>query len=426
MNTRLITLFALIICSFPIFSKTNYSDLFQPYSMRFDYYRCGNSNEEKIYINGYAKEPFWGGSKVNLIEDAPRGEHIVKIYDLKSGDLIFSQGHNSLFQEWRTTPEAKKISKSFAEAFTFPFPKNDVRIEFLSRTKKGDYVSIFSTDINVNSYFIKQERSNYDTFEILNNGNYANKVDIVILPEGYTKDQMEQFKSDCKEFADAIFSFSPYKENKAKFNVRGVWAPSQESGPDIPGEGIWRNTVFNSQFYTFDSERYLMIDDFQKIKEVAGNVPYDFIYILTNTTKYGGGGIFNFFAIGASSNPGLAAKVHVHEFGHLFAGLGDEYADGTSTEDLYPLNVEPWEPNITTLVDFDKKWKNMLNEKTPVPTPIEAKYEKTLGVFEGGGYMNKGIYRPVQKCLMREFGGVDDFCPVCNKAIINQIEWICK
>jgi IgA Peptidase M64. len=426
MKIRLITLFALILCNLSVFSQNGFSDFFEPHALRFDYYRSGNNGEEKIFIKGFAKEPYWGGSRVNLIEQSPRGEHIVKVFDKKSGNLIFSQGHNSLFQEWRTIPEAKQISKAFAEAVTFPFPKNDVILEFHSRTRKGDYTKIFSTEIDVDSYFIKEEKNVYDTFEILNNGNYANKVDIVILPEGYTKGQMEQFKSDCEEFTKAIFSFEPYKEKMSKFNVRGVWAPSEESGTDIPGEGIWRNTMFNSQFYTFDSERYLMVEDFQKIKEVAGNVPYDFIYILTNTTKYGGGGIFNFFAIGSSSNPGLAAKVHVHEFGHLFVGLGDEYADGTSTEDLYPLDVEPWEANITTLVDFDKKWKNMLNKKTPIPTPVEPKYEKTLGVFEGGGYMNKGIYRPVQKCLMREFGGVEDFCPVCTKAIINQIEWICK
>ncbi|MEG1617147.1 MAG: M64 family metallopeptidase [Bacteroidales bacterium] len=409
-----------------LFSQKGFENHFNSKTLRFDYYRCGTNNTEQIFIEGFAEEPFWGGSRVNLIDTTARGEHFVNVYDKKSGELIFSQGHNSLFQEWRTIPEATQIAKAFPESFTMPYPKEDVRIEFLSRNRKGIYQPVFQTDIAVNSPFVRKERKPYTSFEVFNSGHYAKKVDIVILPEGYTEGQYEQFQKDCREFSEAIFAFEPYKSNRTKFNVRGVWAPSKDSGPDIPGEGIWSNTVLDAGFYTFGSERYQMTYDYKKVKDLAGTVPYDYIYILSNTTKYGGGGIYNFYGIGASANPGLAAKVHVHEFGHLFTGLGDEYADNGSTEDLYPLDVEPWEANITTLVDFDRKWKNMIDAKTPVPTPVEEKYRQKVGLFEGAGYMTKGIYRPVQKCLMREFGGVETFCPVCIQAIEKQIEWITK
>lgn len=427
MNSKHIVLWIALSLQFcSIFAQETFHQYFEPKTLRFDYYRCGDFRSEQIFPEGFVEEPFWGGSRVNLIDTTARGEHFVNIYDLKSGSLIFSQGHNSLFQEWRTTPEGKSQTRAFPEAFTLPYPRNDVRIEFMTRDRKGAYRKIYETEVAVNSYFIRKERKPYEGFEVFNSGHYANKVDIVILPEGYTADQRARFEQDCREFAEAIFSFSPYKEQRNRFNVRGVWAPSAECGPDIPGEGVWKNTLLDVGFYTFDSERYQMTYDYKKVKDLAGTVPYDYIYILSNTTKYGGGGIYNFYGIGASANPELAAKVHVHELGHLFVGLGDEYADGTSTEELYPLDVEPWESNITTLVDFDRKWKNKLDPKTPVPTPVDPKYKNQIGVFEGGGYMTKGIYRPIQKCLMREFGGVENFCPVCTDAINDQIEWISK
>lgn len=407
-----------------LFGK-GYDAYFLPGALRFDYYRCGNRTSEQIFEEGFHQEPYWGGSRTNLIDTIARGEHLVRVYDEQSGELILAQAHNSLFQEWRTIPEALEKSKAFPEAFTMPYPKAPVRIEFLTRGRKGEYRPVFETAISPDDLFIGKERKPYESFDIILNGGPADHVDIVILAEGYTKEQRELFETDCKNFADAIFSFSPYRENKHRFNMRGVWSPSFDGGPDIPGDSVWNNTVMDVSFYTFGSERYQMTYDYKKIKSLAGTVPYDYIYILSNTSKYGGGGIFNFYGIGASANPGLAAKVHVHEFGHLFAGLGDEYSDNASTEELYATDVEPWEPNITTLVDFGKKWGNHIPEGTPVPTPCDSVYANRVGVFEGAGYMTKGIYRPVQKCLMREFKGVEDFCPVCTEAILKQIDWIC-
>jgi hypothetical protein len=251
-------------------------------------------------------------------------------------------------------------------------------------------------------------------------------VDVVLLPEGYTKDQKDLFMDDCRKFSDGFFAYAPYSQNKNKFNIRGVWAPSKDAGPDIPGDNVWNNTRLNGSYYTFDSERYLMIDDYQIVRDVAGNAPYDYIYILANTDKYGGGAIYNFYGISAAHHETEAGKIYIHEFGHLFAGLGDEYVGGVEYSDFYPTGVEPWEPNLTTLVNFDRKWKNMLPEGTPVPTPAKFRNTETLGVYEGGGYVSKGVYRPWINCLMNNLHTIDVFCPVCSKSIQETIDFNCR
>jgi len=233
------------------------------------------------------------------------------------------------------------------------------------------------------------------------------------------------FINDCQKFAKLLFSFSPYTENKDKFNIRAVLAASEESGNDIPGDSIWKKTLMNTGFYTFDSERYCMTMDNKSVRDLAANAPYDQIYILVNNKKYGGGAIYNYYSVSVNSNI-LASKIFVHEFGHGFAGLGDEYYNSpTSYNDFYPLDVEPWEPNLTTLIDFNSKWKHLLKKKTPIPTPPKKKYLDKPGVFEGGGYVAKGVYRPAYDCLMNSFKG-DKFCEACTESIQNMIDFYAK
>jgi len=194
------------------------------------------------------------------------------------------------------------------------------------------------------------------------------------------------------------------------------------SGVDIPADSVWAETVLESGFYTFDSERYCMTSNNKTVRDLAGEVPYDQIYILTNTTKYGGGGIFNFYSLSAAGNR-LSSQIIVHEFGHAFAGLGDEYFDSsTSYSDFYNPDVEPWEPNLTTLVDFDHKWKNLMDPSTPIPTPVADSMQTVLGVYEGGGYVAHGVYRPAIDCLMHTFKG-DVFCKACDVAIVKMIHF---
>lgn len=416
----------LLFLSILLFSAGNSFAQFDTYfynkTLRLDYSHCGDNKQDEIFFEELREEPYWGGSKTNLIDTTFYGNYYLNVYDLKTNKLIYSRGYCSLFGEWRMTDEALTTRRSCPEAVTMPFPKEDVRIEITARNKKGAFVKKFEYTVDVNSYFIsKDRRLEYPTYDVMYTGNPAKRVDIVLLPEGYTADEMEQFKADCRQFVEGLFSFSPYKENKNKFNVRAVLAPSKESGVDIPGEYVWKNTILNSSFYTFNSERYIMTYDFKSVKDLAANVPYDYIYIIVNTQKYGGGAIYNHYGVSISGNL-HTAKVYVHEFGHLFAGLGDEYVGGAEYNDLYPPKIEPWEPNLTTLTDFGKKWKDLMDKNTPIPTPVDPENPTQLGVYEGGGYVSKGVYRPWPDCLMNSLKG-EDFCPACVRAIQQQIRF---
>lgn len=417
--------FLLIFLSFSL--SAQFDTFFKEGSLRLDYYHGGNATQEMYSLDQILAEPYWGGSTVNLIDTMNYGSYFVKIFDNESDSLIYSRGFNTLFGEWQTTNEAKKTSKSFSESVLFPMPKNDVRVELLSRDKKGVFQKKFEHVVDIDSYFIRTERHlEYPYFDVVNHGDCSEKVDIVIIPEGYSPEQMGLFISDCQKFANDIISFEPWTSNKDKLNIRAILSPSEESGTDIPGENIWRKTILNSSFYTFDSERYLMTLDNKSVRNLAANAPYDQIYILVNTTKYGGGGIYNFYSTSVNSNE-QSAKIIVHEFGHAFAGLADEYYNNsTSFNDFYQMDVEPWEPNITTLVNFDKKWKHLLRKKTQIPTPEDGKWAKKdrLGVYEGGGYSAKGIYRPSIDCLMHTFDG-EVFCDACKDAIQNMINFQC-
>ena len=419
-------LFFLPLLLVALVSDAQFSKYFKESSLRLDYYHCGNAVSEEFFFGELKQEPFWGGSKASLIDTMGYGTYFMEVRLADSNELLYSRGFCTLFSEWQTTPEAKTTGRCYSESLVMPFPREKVIVSIESRNKKGEFEKKFEYTVDPKSYFIKKEREKLPVFDVLNSGDPAEKVDIVLLPEGYTENQKKLFMDDCRKFADELFAYSPYTQNKDKFNIRGVWAASNEEGADIPGENIWNETRLNSSYYTFDSERYLMVNDYKGIRDVAGNAPYDYIYILANTDKYGGGAIYNFYGISAAHHAEEAGKIYIHEFGHLFAGLGDEYVGGVEYSDFYPANIEPWEPNLTTLVHFDKKWKNMLPEGTPVPTPEKLRNAETLGVYEGGGYVSKGVYRPCINCLMNNFHTIDVFCPVCSKSIQKMIDFNCK
>jgi len=406
----------LIIPAFT-FSQVDFSKYFRNESMRFDYLLGGNNTEEKVYPEQIKKEPFWAGSRINLIDPFNYGNYRFRIFDEKSDSLIFCKGFSTLFEEWQSTAEAKATDKTFYQAAIFPFPKRKIRLEIDSRQREGNFKTIFKTEISPDNYFILRETPvKFETFEIQNNGKPENKVDIVILAEGYTATEMSKFKDDAKRVTEYLFDEEPFNSEKENFNVTAVLTPSLESGTDIPGENIYKNTCFNSTFYTFDVSRYLTTSDMKPILDAAAVVPYDHIYILVNSERYGGGGFYNFVSVCTADNS-LTKEVFVHEFGHGFAGLGDEYYNSeVAYEDFYNLKVEPWEPNLTTLVDFDSKWKKMVPKSVEIPTPRNAKYAETVGVYEGGGYMGKGIYSPYIDCQMKS-NNAKGFCPVCAESI---------
>lgn len=420
------TFFFIIIFLLAQKADAQFSKLFEEKTLRLDYFHCGNAETDQFFFDELIQEPYWAGSKTNLINIKGYGNHLVEVHTAATGELIFSRGFSTLFSEWQTTPEAKTTSCCYPESVVMPFPREKVVVSIQSRNRKGVFEKKFEYTVDPKSYFIKKEREKLPVFDVVKSGDPAKKIDIVLLPEGYTEDQQNLFKEDCRKFAEEFLSYSPYSENKKKFNIRGVWAPSKEAGPDIPGDHIWNKTRLNSSYYTFDSGRYLMVKDFQGIRDVAGNAPYDFIYILANTDKYGGGAVYNLYGISAAHHVDETGKIYAHEFGHLFAGLADEYVGGVEYSEFYLTDVEPWEPNLTTLVSFDQKWKSILPEGTTVPTPNKAENNEKLGVYEGGGYVSKGVYRPCMNCLMNNLHRTDVFCPVCSKSIQEMIDFNCE
>jgi len=415
------TLFLLLVL-LPMMARAQFDQYFTEASLRVDYCLTGNRTETNFSVKELIREPYWSGSKTNLIDTLEFGNYIVKVYESKTDKLLFSKGYQNLFGEWQTTPEAEILTKTFDESIIVPFPKVTIDISLCYKTWDGQLKEGMRFSVTPDSYFIRD----YDNLKLpvydawIGNKDITKAVDIVILPEGYTQAEMGKFVKDCDFFVKSLFSYAPYDRYRESFNVRGVMAPSEESGCTMPGDHVYKNTAMRFSFWTFDSERYCMSTDNRDIRDLAGQVPYDQIYVLVNTEKYGGGGIYNFYCSSASSNS-YSSDVIIHEFGHGFAGLADEYYnDETGYDHMYNLEVEPWEPNLTTLKDFDRKWGDMLDKKTPVPTPREPKYEQTIGVFEGGGYEPKGMYSPHMDCLMKTFKG-HEFCPVCQRAIERMI-----
>lgn len=410
-----------LICT----AQTKFENWFTENSLRFDYIHAGDSASEYIFFENAKQEEFWAGPIKNLIDTMNLGEYRIQFFDKETDELLFSSGFCTLFEEWKTTLEAKTMKRSFYETLRIPFPRKEGRIEIQKRTGFNAFETYFTYLVNPKDYFISLEKENsYEVLEIVKNGNSHEKVDLVIIPDGYTESEMEKFKKDALRLKEDLFSSEALKGNMSDFNVFAVLAPSLESGTDIPGDRIYRNTIVGTSFYTLDSERYLMTTDVKSLHDVASCAPYDQIYILVNTDKYGGGAIYNYYNVSSADNP-VSKFVIQHEFGHGFAGLGDEYyTSAVSYNDFFDLTKEPWQPNLTTMVDFDAKWKKMIDKKTPVPTPAEEKYYTKTGVFEGGGYVAKGVYRPFENCTMKS-NAENGFCPVCRKAFLERINFMC-
>jgi hypothetical protein len=408
----IILLSPISVCGTPVFDNFFTSDV-----LRFDYLLTGNKTLAKVIQCEIKKEKMWSGSPNALIDNLNYGTYRFEVYDHKSGELIFSKGFSPIFQEWQSTKEANVMDKAFYQVIRFPFPKISVRLKIEKRDYNGKFSDIYSTTIDPSNYFITNENSRTIPIEkIQYKGDPAHKIDIAILAEGYTEGEMGKFVEDARRLTDSLFAVIPFTQMKEYFNIYALKTPSEESGTDIPGEHIYRNTLYNSTFYTFDISRYLTTTDMKTVCDMASVVPYDHLIVLVNSTRYGGGGFYNFVNVCTSDHP-LSPKVFIHEFGHGFAGLGDEYyTSEVAYNDYYNLKVEPWESNLTTLVNFALKWKNMVDVSTPVPTPRDGKYTSKVGAFEGGGYLAKGIYSPMENCRMKS-NEAADFCPVCQKAI---------
>ncbi len=423
---RTIISFILFIVSLTIQGQNNFDKFFTDKVLRFDFMLAGNSRETSVYPVGMKQEPFWAGSNSTLINPFNTGNFKYELFDSTGITLLYSRAFCTLFQEWQTTDEAKKINRSFYEVATMPYPKDKVRFILSKRERNGLFTKLYETKIDPADYFIRKENPvNVSVTKIYGKGDPHNSVDLAFLAEGYKADEMGKFRNDVKKMANYLFAEPPFSEYKDRFNIWAVESVSQDSGTDVPGENIYVNTVLNSSFYTFNIDRYLTTQDIKSVNDYAAAVPHDCIIVLINSPRYGGGGVYNYY-IGTTTDHPLSPKVFVHELGHGFAGLADEYySSSVAYDEFYPLNVEPWEPNITTLVNFDSKWKKMISKETPIPTPSEEKYANVTGLFEGGGYSAKGIYRPELDCRMKS-NDTKGYCSVCRNALKEMIEFYTK
>ncbi|TFH49147.1 MAG: peptidase M64 [Bacteroidia bacterium] len=414
---RSMSVFTLLFLSLAMSAQVLFDENFTDRTLRFDFMLAGNSTSTKVYPVSFREEPLWGGSLTNLTDPFGYGNFRYEVFDAASGKLLYSRGFCTLYQEWQTTAEAKQMERSFHEVATFPFPKNKVNFVLSIRGRDGLFTRLYETAIDPASYFITREKPDASlASRIYGAGDPHTSLDIAFIAEGYTRSEMEKFRADVKRLADILFQEAPFDKYKDRINIWAVEAPSQESGTDVPGEGIYVNTALNASYYTCNVDRDLTTQDIRKVNDYAAAAPHDQIVVLINSPRYGGGGVYNYYSA-VTSDHQFTPQVFTHEFGHGFAGLADEYyTSEVAYEEFYPLSVEPWEPNITTRVNFDAKWKDLIAKSVPVPTPNEKRYTGVTGLFEGGGYSAKGIYRPSFDCRMKS-KQAETFCEVCQNAI---------
>ena len=392
-------------------------------ALRVDLVHTGTASGEEYAIRRALLQRDWSGPRTGLVDDRDMGRYRVDLYDA-AGALIFRYGFSSLFGEWQTTAEAATTRRAFEETLEFPCPDGPVDMEILSRGTDGKMNVVFSAKIDPQSRLVGRPVTNpgVKIHEVVVNGEPAATLDILILGDGYTLVEREKFKRDCEHIAERFLATSPFDSLAARISIRGLMVPSAESGIDEPRKKIFRDTPFGMSFNTFDSPRYCMTEAVWAIHDAAAAAPHDAIMVMGNSSRYGGGAIFNFYTAFISDNE-FDDYLCVHEFGHGFAGLGDEYySSQVSYNEFYPRGVEPWEPNITALLDEDNlKWRDLVDKNTPVPTPADdPRFGDKIGAFEGAGYAAKGLYRPAVDCKMFSKGQAE-FCGVCRRAIVEMI-----
>lgn len=403
----------------------DYDTYFTSERLRLDFVLAGDRNSQYAFLSELHKESQWAGSPNGLIDPFGYGQYYFEAF--ADGKLIYSKGFCTLFEEWRATEQAKNVAMAVNQTIWMPFPKQTVHVVLYQRIKKSGMLEpFFECDVDpTDRHIIPGAENDFKVVPLMVNGDYVHKVDLVFCGEGYTADKMDKLHADAERFMNYLFTMEPYKSRKNDFNVWLVESISEEAGTDIPNCGQWRKTILNSSFDTFYQDRYLTIQDHRKIASVFSGAPFDCVFIIADETKYGGGGIYYSYAMGTSDDA-YANEVFIHEFGHSFAGLGDEYFyDDEVLEDYYPSNVEPWEPNISTLADFSKKWEDMVEKDLPIPTPNDRSYMGRVGVFEGAGYTSKGCYRGYYDCRMQT-NTAPGFCPICQKAISEMIDFYVK
>ena len=392
-------------------------------TLRVDYDFSGNAREQRISLAELCSFKGWAGRQTHLDTTLLRGNGDIVMKDLHTGRTLYKQSFSTLFQEWLTTEEATKVDRSFENTFLLPMPVDSAMVTVRLFGRDNKVVTQLSHVVAPADILIRSlDCAPVPPHRYLHkSGDSREKIDVAIVAEGYTAEQRENFYADAQTAVNSILAHAPFKQYADRFNFVAVAAESADSDVSIPKEGIWRNTALSSHFSTFYSDRYLTTLHQRDLHNLLAGIPYEHIIILANTYTYGGGGIFNAYTLTTTHHAAFRPVV-VHEFGHSFAGLADEYYYDDQYENFYSSDVEPWEQNLTTLCHFADKWQDMLPKNTPIPTPANPKKPNRIGVYEGGGYMSKGVYRGYQDCRMKT-NECKEFCPVCQRAISNLIKF---
>jgi hypothetical protein len=436
-----------------------------PPTMRVDYYHTGNDKEERFSLDRVVVEPLpWPGNPARPLDDTDRGKYFFEIVDAPSGRTLYSRGFSSIYGEWETTAEAKSISRTFSESLRFPAIDKPARVVVKKRDAKNIFREIWTLAVDPADKFIERGVTAAPAgplIKIHDMGDPSQKLDLLILGDGYTAAERGKFERDARRLTHTLFQTSPFKERESDINVWGLVPAAAQSGISRPSQGIHRRSPLGTTYDAFDSERYILTFENRAFRDIASNAPYDVVEILTNSATYGGGGIYGLYSTVAADSV-WAPYVFVHEFGHHIAGLADEYY--TSDVAYLPSadRVEPWEPNVTALLDPSAlKWKDLVNPDTPLPTPwakdefeehskttqeqrqqiraahkpeaeIDALFREQMvretallargpyagkvGAFEGANYEARGYFRPQADCIMFTRDQVP-FCLVCRRAI---------
>lgn len=419
MKHLIIALFV-VISSMGFAQNQDFDTYFQDNTLNILYYHSGRVGIEYYNIEQTYGTKGWAGTKTKLLDQTNLGAHRVEVYAANTQKIIYSRNHCSLFEEWQTTPEARNSCGNFEEVIRFPYPKQDVDIAFFSRDSLGGWFEVYRHRVEMRDVaMIQSSQTKSKIYPLsISSSEINRKLDIVIVPSGYTKMDSLKMISDMNLFTKFFFSKAPFSDLKDKINIRGICYFSEQTG--VPGldSSINPNTFLGVGYNTFGSKRYIMTPNLFNLHELIMDVPYDQIVIMCNSEVYGGGGIFNFYAT-SYVNP-KNGFVLIHEFGHSFAGLGDEYSENDIEVEGAAQSIEPWQRNVTSLKDFSRKWQDMIQDSVPIPTPQTKEYEDKIGAYEGAAYVSKGFYRPFQNCLMRSD---KPFCPVCTKEIIKMIDF---
>ena len=386
-----------------------FEDYFEDRTLRLDYTFCGDSSHQQIYVDELISIPRWYGRRHRLAELPLKGNGDITVRSKADGTVIYRHSFSSLFQEWLSTAESKHTQKSFENVFLVPYPKQPVEITVELRNYHDSVFASMTHTVDPTDILIRKagERLVTPYITLQQAADTSRCIHVAYVAEGYQQHEMGTFLEDCKIAMESLFSHEPFRQMQDRFNMIAVMSPSAESGVSEPGKGIWRNTALGAHFDTFYSARYLTTLHLKKMNDVLAGTPYEHIIVLVNGERYGGGGIYNSYTLTDAHGPSFRPVV-VHEFGHSFGGLGDEYPYGDDDPMYFP-DTEPWEPNLTTKCDFNGKWEDLVRDGK-------------AGLIEGGGYLTKGVWRGFENCRMRT-NEEPEFCLVCQQALIRLINF---